>query len=90
MDVQEARELHRKLVEDGWTRRFTVEEPRLSEMKHLYESLGLEVRAETAIPEGGQHCTDCLNLPEFPNKYKTIYTRPRSDGRSDKEDDFFE
>jgi hypothetical protein len=66
---------HEQLQKDGWTRRFIYDEPRLSEAKELYESMGLEVRLETVIPEeleGG--CDTCITAA--PERYKVIYTRP--------------
>jgi hypothetical protein len=75
MSTDHALEHHRKLVEKGWIRRFTAEEPRLSEMKELYESLGLEVIVTSATPEEAQECADCFDTPEFQDRYKTIYTR---------------
>ena len=75
MPTKQALERHRKLVEEGWIRRFTAEEPRLSEMKELYESLGLEVLLTSATPEDAQECSACVDIPEFEERYKTIYTR---------------
>jgi len=75
MQTEQALERHRKLVEKGWIRRFTAEEPRLSEMKELYESLGLEVLVTSATFEEARECGDCFDIPEFEDKYMTIYTR---------------
>ena len=60
-----------------------AEEPRLSEIKGLYESIGFDVLLEPLPPreelaacvEGG--CTACLEAD--PDRYRTIYTRPRGD-----------
>ncbi len=65
MPTEQALERHRKLIEKGWIRRFTAEEPRLSEMKELYESLGLEVLVTSATPEEAQECASCFDIPEF-------------------------
>lgn len=90
MDKQRALERHKKLVEEGWVRRFTAEEPRLSEMKQFYESLGLEVLVEAGMPEEDQECRSCFDLEGFQERYKTIYTRgdePQTQGGAD---DLFE
>ena len=75
-------ELKSRIVElekQGWQLQFTTDEPRLSEVVELYESLGFEVHLEPA-------CTE-LPLPEcatcyepFCNKYKTIFIRRSSNG----------
>lgn len=68
--------LHEHLTADGWQRRFTAQEPRLTEMKEFYESLGLEVKVvEGGIAEDGEECTACFDLEGFSDLYKTIYTR---------------
>jgi hypothetical protein len=74
------RERHRKLLEAGWVRRFTVEEPRVSEMKDLYESLGLEVLVGEAVPEDDQECRGCFDQSGFDERYRTIYTRGDASG----------
>ena len=90
MQKEQALERHRKLVEVGWTRRFTAEEPRLSEMKELYESLGLEVLVTSATPEEGQECADCFDTPGFEDRYKTIYTRGKAKPEKDAAADWFD
>jgi hypothetical protein len=63
-----------QLKKEGWERQFTYDEPRLSEAKELYESLGYEVRLEPATKEEIEgDCSVCLE--EDMDKYKTIYTR---------------
>lgn len=63
----------------GWEKRFLADEPRLSEMKELYESIGFDVLLEP-LPEkedlaqcAESGCTACMDLD--PNRYRTIYTR---------------
>ena len=90
MSKKEALERHKRLIAAGWTRRFTAEEPRLSEMKDLYESLGLEVLATSATPEEGQECADCLDIPGFEGRYKTIYTRGKAEPENDAAPDLFD
>jgi hypothetical protein len=90
MSREAALRLHEKLVGEGWLRRFTAEEPRLSEMREFYESLGLEVRAEAFVAEEGQACQSCFDVEGFGDRYKTLYTRgEESDGKS-KSDDLFD
>jgi len=70
-----------ELARQGWEKRFVAEEPRLSEMTELYESIGFEVLLErlpskeelAACAESG--CTACLDMD--PERYRTIYTRER-------------
>jgi len=90
MEKEQALERHKKLIQQGWTRRFTAEEPRVSEMKDLYESLGLEVLVITAMPEDDQECASCFDIPEFQDKYKTIYTRGEADPQQDASAELFD
>ena len=63
-----------ELKKEGWERQFTYDEPRLSEAKELYESMGLEVHLEPATKEElGGECSECFG--DDTGKYKTIYTR---------------
>jgi hypothetical protein len=65
-----------ELKKEGWERQFTYDEPRLSEAKELYESLGYEVLLEPATKEEiSGDCTVCLE--EDMDKYKTLYTRKK-------------
>lgn len=72
-----------ELVSQGWEKRFLADEPRLSEMKELYESIGFEVLLEPLPPKeelsgcAESGCTACLDLD--PARYRTIYTRVKSD-----------
>lgn len=67
---------HEKLVREGWSRRFIYDEPRLSEAKELYESIGLEVRLEPVIPDELEDgCDTCITAA--PERYMVIYTRPK-------------
>jgi hypothetical protein len=69
---------HEKLRQEGWTRRFIYDEPRLSEAKEMYESLGMEVRLEPVIPEELEvGCDTCIKTD--PDRYKVIYTRPKAE-----------
>jgi hypothetical protein len=63
----------------GWEKRFMADEPRLSEMKELYESIGFEVLLEPLPPKedlaacAESGCTACLDAD--PERYRIIYTR---------------
>ncbi|MDQ1238034.1 MAG: hypothetical protein QG577_218 [Thermodesulfobacteriota bacterium] len=67
----------KELLRDGWERRFTADEPRLSEMREFYESLGLDVLIEQAMPEEGQECRDCFDADGRDNHVKTLFTREK-------------
>lgn len=68
---------HVELEEHGWMRRFVADEPRLSEAVQLYESLGYEVRLETAALDGANNeCETCL-IHQDCDRYGTIYIRKR-------------
>jgi hypothetical protein len=59
----------------GWTRRTTIDEPRLSELVELYEELGFEVKLQPMSPEElGDQCSECMLKDS--DHYRTIYTRP--------------
>jgi hypothetical protein len=67
---------------DGWQRRTTTDEPRLSELRELYEELGFEVVLRpVSASELGAGCSTCLLAD--PDRYRTIYTRPKPGGRDD-------
>lgn len=69
-----------ELISLGWEKRFMADEPRLSEMKEMYESIGFEVLLEplpgkeelASCVESG--CTACMDVD--PDRYRIIYTRP--------------
>jgi hypothetical protein len=68
-----------ELASRGWEKRFMADEPRLSEMKELYESIGFEVLLEPLPPKeelaacAREGCTACLDVD--PERYRIIYTR---------------
>jgi hypothetical protein len=90
MDRESARRRHQELVADGWVRRFSAEEPRLSEMKQFYESLGMEVKIEPGVVGNEEDCRNCFDAAGFEDRYQTIYTRVRQDGGARLDEDFFE
>ena len=69
-----------ELTAQGWQRRATYDEPRLSEMVATYKDIGFEVHLEPIHPAQEEGCTGCMQL--MPDMYKTVYTRgkPSSDG----------
>jgi len=72
------------LAAQGWQRRFMADSARLSEYVELYESLGLEVRAEPIREaEVGPECEPC-RLVLCP-KFVTLYTRTPARARSGNE-----
>ena len=64
-----------ELIRQGWTRRATYDEPRLSEMVEMYRDIGLEVHLEPFHTDEERRCSDCM--ASMPENYKTIYTRKK-------------
>ena len=62
-----------ELRKDGWEKRFTTDDPRLTEAVEMYKELGFEVHLEP-VDTSSEECTSCLTL--FSDRYKTIYTCP--------------
>jgi hypothetical protein len=62
-----------ELVKDGWKKKATYDDPRLTEMVALYEKIGFEVHLEPINTENINGCTDCMQ--QNPDRFKTIYTR---------------
>jgi hypothetical protein len=76
-----------ELETEGWTKQFTVDEPRLSEAIEMYKLLGFEVHLEPMVPdESSEECAACLEV--MYDRYKTVYTRPAEGGESEKSLDF--
>jgi len=65
-----------ELKKEGWMKRFTMDEPRLSEAVEQYKELGFEVLLEP-VDTSSEECTTCLIT--FIDRYKTIYTRKKDD-----------
>ena len=66
-----------QLAREGWEKRATYDEPRLSEMAAMYEEIGLEVHIEPFHPDEDPGCIACMQ--SMPDLYKTIYTRKQLD-----------
>jgi hypothetical protein len=73
---QEKRAMTREeqLRKEGWEKRFTMDEPRLSEVVEQYKELGFDVLLEP-VDISSEECTTCLKAPGAGQRYKTIYTR---------------
>ena len=65
-----------KLISNGWEKKATYDDPRLTEMVVIYEAIGLEVHLEAFNAENEDGCTSCMQ--QFPDQFKTIYTREKS------------
>jgi hypothetical protein len=59
----------------GWTRQNTIDEPRLGELVQMYEVSGFEVHLEPLDLEETTECDECMRRQ--PERFKTIYTRPK-------------
>ena len=62
------------LLKDGWIKRTILDEPRLSEVTDLYESLGFEVLLKPVDPSTfGSECSKCIR--EQCDRFSTVYVR---------------
>ncbi len=64
-----------ELKNDGWEKRFTADEPRLSEAVEQYKELGFEVLVDP-VDTSTEACTSCIT--PFISRYRTIYTRRKT------------
>jgi len=64
-----------ELAQQGWEKKATYDEPRLSEISHNYAEIGLEVHLEPFHPDEESGCSSCM--ASMPDQYKTIYTRKK-------------
>tara|TARA_Y100000310_G_scaffold116519_1_gene115228 strand:+ start:4105 stop:4437 length:333 start_codon:yes stop_codon:yes gene_type:complete len=65
-----------QLKEEGWVKQFSCGEPRLTESKELFESMGKEVHLEQMTKEDqplGSECDACFIACD--DTLKTIWTR---------------
>jgi glutathione peroxidase-family protein len=62
-----------KILNEGWEKRSTIDEPRLSELVKTYEELGFEVLLAPFDPYNEPGCTECMKTS--PQHYRIIYTR---------------
>ncbi len=61
-----------ELKKEGWEKRFTIDEPRLSEMVKQYQEIGFEVLVDP-VDALSEECTTCIT--NSIDRYRTIYTR---------------
>jgi len=65
-----------ELEKQGWVKRTTIDEPRLSEIIEEYESLGFEVHLEPIkLEDLDKECRTCYQNQL--DKLKTVYTRKK-------------
>ena len=65
-----------ELEKQGWVKRTTIDEPRLSEIIEEYEFLGFEVHLEPIkLEDLDEECRTCYQNQL--DKLKTVYTRKR-------------
>ncbi|MGC8603707.1 MAG: hypothetical protein ACP5VS_08480 [Desulfomonilaceae bacterium] len=69
---------HLDLVSQGWERRFSAEDPRLTEMSEYYQSLGFETLVVDGVVGDETICRSCFDAPGFEGRYKTLYTRTKA------------
>ena len=83
--------------QQGWTKQFVADEPRLSEAVEMYQEAGFEVHLEPLPPQprrpSEEKCepdADCHQCFEgFEDQYKIIFTRRGEDNTDRLEDDLF-
>ncbi len=71
-----------QLAAEGWLKKSTTDEPRLTELVQNYRRIGWEVHLEPCEPLEQPGCSQCLQAA--PGSYHTIYVRrnrQRPDGR---------
>jgi len=61
------------IFNEGWGKRSTTDEPRLSELIKMYEEIGFEVLLMPFAPDEEPGCSECMKTS--PQRYRTIYTR---------------
>ena len=64
-----------ELAREGWAKRVTYDDPRLTEIAQIYKDLGFEVHLEPFDPDTEPGCVECMRCT--PDRYKTIYTRKK-------------
>jgi len=78
---------HPELVSQGWERRFSAEDPRLTEMNEYYRSLGFETLVLDGVVGDEAACRSCFDAVGFEGRYKTLYTRGEATKESSGGDD---
>jgi hypothetical protein len=68
--------MSKELKKEGWIKRTTIGEPRLSEIVDEYEALGFEVRLEPVnLEDVDEECRRCYGKDV--DKIRTVYIRKR-------------
>ncbi len=62
-----------ELTAQGWQKKSTIDEPRLSELVQTYRQIGCEVHLEPFDPVEQPGCSECMR--DYPESLKTIYIR---------------
>jgi hypothetical protein len=65
-----------ELLNNGWEKQSTHDEPRLTDVVEMYEEMELEVHTEPFNPNDEPGCTACMQACS--DKFKTIYTHLKS------------
>ena len=79
------------LLAEGWVKKTTIGEPRLSEIAENYRQLGYEVHVvEHGEEASGDGCNTCFTAgAEMGQVYGDVYIRKGSVGRSSADDELF-
>ena len=79
-----------ELIAEGWVRRFSAEEPRLSEAINMYHELGFEVQTVPTQLENEESNDEECSRPCISETVFTIFTRGgRDDLQAKINDDLF-
>ncbi len=79
------------LLAEGWVKKTTIGEPRLSEIAENYRHLGYEVQVvEHGVEASGDGCNTCFTAgAEMGQVYGDVYIRKGSGGRNSADDELF-
>ncbi len=69
-----------ELAAEGWQKKSTADEPRLSELVEAYRRIGFKVHLEPCDPAQQPGCNQCLQAAA--GRYQTIYIRPTASGEA--------
>jgi hypothetical protein len=79
---------HSELISQGWERRFSAQDPRLTEMANYYNSIGFETLVVDGVIGDESQCGSCFDVSGFEGKFKTLYTRGKT-GAASSDNDLF-
>jgi len=78
------------LFAEGWIKKTTIGEPRLSEIVENYRQLGYEVHVVEHREESGDGCNTCFTAGvEMGQVYGDVYIRKGSGGKKAADDELF-